>query len=117
MLRTPDGAVVRDEAAYSEAWRALANPLEDALGWKLCAWDPDYMFAGPEKQLIYLGVSEVRAIAGLVARLAACERVVAASRAFVLVMGADSMALSSPQERRFDDLDEAIFSLDEEGRE
>lgn len=56
-----------------DAWRALAEPLERAFGWKLCAWDPGYMFEVPEKYTIELGTNEVRAIGALIERCAAAE--------------------------------------------
>lgn len=107
MRRLPDGTRTQNENKYLEAWPALAQPLVEALGWKLCAWDPGYLFEGPEKQTIELGEFEVKAIGTLIERLAACERVVEAARAYRSVSGGTAACAAEGH-----DLDCALAALD-----
>lgn len=74
MRRMPDGTVSRvSEEECMDAWRALAEPLERAFGWKLCAWDPGYMFEAPGGYTIELAVNEVRSIVAIIERCADAE--------------------------------------------
>lgn len=75
MRRLPDGSVCRvSEEDYCNAWDELARPLVEKLGWKVCAYDPGYMFEAPGGYTIELAANEVRAIGALIQRLAKLER-------------------------------------------
>lgn len=47
MYRLPDGSATRSKTKYVDAWRAFAQPFEDA-GLVLHSFDPGIAFTSPE---------------------------------------------------------------------
>ena len=43
-FRLPDNSITSDVNVYAMAWRAIASPIEELMGWRCFAFDPGLLF-------------------------------------------------------------------------
>jgi len=46
--KMPNGKITGNMSRYIAAWKELADPICEATGWKLAAFDPDIRLTSPE---------------------------------------------------------------------